>query len=462
MNASPPPSSTSSSSSTHSIPPPPSTPPDTYESHVSLISHLRSVGSLSPLRAARQAFAKQHPLSESDWQQWLSDENNLATTIPTRLSLLPLHALATQDFLSIPLFVAHLRLAISLHADNALETHAVTSIFSFAKSRGALQHPDADALISTYGPFCKRVNIDVPIADNRACATFEKRLENGDAMAYLSYVSYAETISDTCGVCAYERMVGKYFNWEVGWRAYVEFLVRRRRHMAREVAERGCRNLTEWGYGWGVRVRMAGEEKDDGENLKSLLKRAVFLPEVARAAWAACEEIGGDVREDVWKWWGLGRADLEEEKWALVAVLGAGVLVGGGCRKEGIEIMEGVVERWGGEARWWIGYARVLERGGGGGIREVFERGVAAVGVGEVAAVRGGWEMWEIGQGGGIGGRLEVVERVVGKREGERGGVWAPKRERAGARGGGEEEEATRGGGGGEEGDGEEGKGCGR
>lgn len=256
-------------------------------------------------------------------------------------------------------------------------------------------------------------------------------------MAYLSYVSYAETISDTCGVCAYERMVGKYFNWEVGWRAYVEFLVRRRRHMAREVAERGCRNLTEWGYGWGVRVRMAGEEKDDGEILKSLLKRAVFLPEVARAAWAACEEIGGDVREDVWKWWGLGRADLEEEKWALVAVLGAGVLVGGGCRKEGIEIMEGVVERWGGEARWWIGYARVLERGGGGGIREVFERGVAAVGVGEVAAVRGGWEMWEIGQGGGIGGRLEVVERVVGKREGERGGVWAPKRERAGARGGG-------------------------
>ncbi|XP_046344381.2 squamous cell carcinoma antigen recognized by T-cells 3-like isoform X2 [Haliotis rufescens] len=86
--------------------------PYIYDLHTQLITTLRQAGELEQLRQAREKMSEIFPLSEELWLAWLRDEVPLATAEGDRSKMEKLFKQATEDYLSISVWLEYVQYAI--------------------------------------------------------------------------------------------------------------------------------------------------------------------------------------------------------------------------------------------------------------------------------------------------------------------------------------------------------------
>ncbi|KAF9920650.1 Splicing factor [Linnemannia zychae] len=86
--------------------------PNQYETHIQLISVLKSTDMFEELRQARKAMNRIYPLSEDLWMDWINDEANMATSEAEKRQILTLYQKATSEYLSIKIWKSYVEYAL--------------------------------------------------------------------------------------------------------------------------------------------------------------------------------------------------------------------------------------------------------------------------------------------------------------------------------------------------------------
>lgn len=82
-----------------------------------MIRNLRLNQDFDALKQARLEFAKELPLEQEVWLEWLSDEKQLVTTVTEKIGVVELYCTAVKDYNSIDIWVDFLEYLIQEYQD---------------------------------------------------------------------------------------------------------------------------------------------------------------------------------------------------------------------------------------------------------------------------------------------------------------------------------------------------------
>ncbi|KAJ2996767.1 Squamous cell carcinoma antigen recognized by T-cells 3 [Globomyces sp. JEL0801] len=82
--------------------------PYDYDSHVQLITGLRSQFDLDASNAAREAMSLAFPLTEKMWKDWIDDTKQIASTPEEKMSVIDLYKRALLDYISIDIYTDYI------------------------------------------------------------------------------------------------------------------------------------------------------------------------------------------------------------------------------------------------------------------------------------------------------------------------------------------------------------------
>lgn len=415
---------------------------DSFENHVALINALRQRGNLDDLRNARQSFFSSHSLPESVWQQWLTDEQQLASTEVEQAKLLHLAHQAVFDCPTVT--ICSLRLKYNLSLSDAGHPDAdVMSAIQDALWLGATAHfTEAHMLWEEYASFFLKAGVSSCLLDAHTtdeangCRIFERRLEEEKEVLsqhsddhtlsiYLSYASYAASVNSLSAVSVYERCVQYLPSNYTAWSSYYAFCVDladsdRRFFVARRAARSCPENLLFW-------ARLTSEIKNASirfvdnklQTLTSVVERArqyvyrsADLRDASRfcmSVWTIFHELGAPAEAlEIVKSSLLFNVHATVE-WASSLCYAATVCMMHKYTDDCKLLFEQVVAMKGVEARWWLAYAACLERFEPESIPDVFNRAIVCSREEiSVDILKDAWLAFEIKQG-----KERVTEKVV-------------------------------------------------
>lgn len=96
--------------------------PYSYDDYIQLIKLLMSTGELEELRTSREKFSERFPLASSLWLEWISDEQRMASTVEEKMSIIELFERATQDYVSVDVWLEYCQFMMSLmELENGIE-----------------------------------------------------------------------------------------------------------------------------------------------------------------------------------------------------------------------------------------------------------------------------------------------------------------------------------------------------
>ncbi|KAL6048505.1 Splicing factor [Balamuthia mandrillaris] len=121
--------------------------PYNYEAHIQLISALRLMGQIEPLRAAREKMSSLFPLPQEEWEQWIQDEQGLATSRFGQEQVIGLFERALADYQSVKLWEEYGRYVAQLPDTNP---ERVRQVFEEGLTRVGLHIPLAHQLWKAY------------------------------------------------------------------------------------------------------------------------------------------------------------------------------------------------------------------------------------------------------------------------------------------------------------------------
>ncbi len=108
--------------------------PRDYNAHLAACAALRAAGMLVELRKAREAFAREFPLTPALWTAWVQDEVAARGTSKrgARLAVADLYARATADYFDAALWTARLKHERGMLADGVVAVDRVRAVFKAA------------------------------------------------------------------------------------------------------------------------------------------------------------------------------------------------------------------------------------------------------------------------------------------------------------------------------------------
>lgn len=435
--------SDSAASSSSSLPDAPSNIPalrgavretGSYTAHEQLLSALVQTGDLPEIRTAREQFAHAYPLSPTIWTEWISDEARIAVTDAEKLSVLDLYESAVKDYLSIPLHHARLQYAITLCQNGAILPDKVAEAFGDSERRGACAHfTESQSLWECYERFVqnedhanlhreqyKPLKNDGSIHETE-CAVFEKRLQDAiDSsadqeqtagiisqdveMAFLSYASHAQSISERTAVSVYERAITMAFFHPGIWRAYIDFIQTKfDNNCLRDVCLRATRNIPHHIFTW-AKLLQAVSSTEQLVDLLSKAKKYIMVSNdlsgaqrMTRDAWTVFAMLGGPESAHQIVQESLEFCVPDSVEWASACVHIANVLCSLNRVDEAAQVMEQVVKVRALEGRWWLSYVELVQRySSKSGLVDIFERAMKAVQAAEVGPIEAAWESFVV------------------------------------------------------------------
>lgn len=87
----------------------------TYEVLLELLKAYRTLGDLPKLRATRQQFHRNFPLSHDLWVEWFEDEKQLAQTLEEKAEVVSLLQKAALDYFSVDIYVKKIEYMLAVN-----------------------------------------------------------------------------------------------------------------------------------------------------------------------------------------------------------------------------------------------------------------------------------------------------------------------------------------------------------
>lgn len=405
-----------------------------FADHIALVDALYKRDDLDALRKARKSFARSHPLPESIWLQWISDEQQLAVTLEEQTNLLDLASQAVFDCPTVALCNLRLKLNASLCETHHPKANLATA-FNDALWLGAAAHfTEGHSIWKDYCPAHSPENIppqpplDVHDSDQaRECRIFEERLKaalneeyssNEDYIVsvFLSYASYATQVDIHSAISIYERCVQLYKVNHMVWSAYCNFCVSsadsdRRYYTARRAARACSDNLKMWTFVTREMVnatsRFVPNRLQALDELIDTVRPFVMRSDKLREAshlcisiWTVFQALGAP-KEAL----SLVKSTLPfnvsgTTEWASALCFAAGVCMKNTYRDDSANLFEQVVAERGQEARWWLAYAACIGQLAPDAAADIFSRASVAVSEGVyVDIIEDSWLAFEVKRG---------------------------------------------------------------
>lgn len=384
-----------------------------FEDYIALVDALYKRDDLDALRKARKSFARSHPLPESIWLQWISDEQQLAVTLEEQTNLLDLATQAVFDCPTVALCDLRLKINASLSETHHPKANVVTA-FNDALWLGAAAHfIEGHTIWKEYCPahspgnVSPRPPLDVHDSDQaRECQIFEERLKtasNEESLSnedyivsvFLSYASYAAHVDIHSAISVYERCVQLYKGNHTVWFAYYNFCVSsadpdRRYYTARRAARACPDNIKMWNCMTcdmvNATTRFIPNQLQALNELIDTVRPFVMRSNKLREAshlcisiWTVFQALGAP-KEAL----SLVKSTLSfnvsgTTEWASALSFAATVCMENTYRDDSAHLFEQVIVERGQEARWWLAYAACIGQLAPDAAADIFSRASVAV-----------------------------------------------------------------------------------
>lgn len=428
-----------------------------FNDHLALLQALSKRDDLDAFRKARESFSRSHPLPESEWIEWVSDEEQLANTAEEQAYVLDLASRAVFDCPTVS--VCNLRLQINASLSEVGHPKAnVLAAFKDALWVGAAAHFKEGHHLwkeycSSHPPqdVSPRPPLDSDSSDQvKECRIFESRLDtalskdsvsNEDYVVsvFLSYASYATHTNIYSAVSIYERCVQMYKSNQSVWSAYYSFCTSvadadRRYYTARRAARACSTNLKMWSLM--TREIVHATPRFISDRLQTLTEvidvvRPIVMhsnelkdaSHLCTSIWTVFQCLGGP-KESL----NLAKSALSfnvsgTTEWASALSFAATVCMECNYRDDGMQLFEQVIAERGQEARWWLAYANCTSKFESDAAAKIFARASTLVSDGIcVDLIEDAWLAHEVSYGKErFSERISNVLRVMEERRARSG-----------------------------------------
>lgn len=135
----------------------------TYDAHWDLVKALRKAGDLNGLEAARRAMAMKFPLPPEVWLEWAEDQ----LQVGNRTAALEILGQAAKDYLSVPVLLRHLDVAMHAYSHQELPREKVVELFESAITTAGLELRRGAEIWRKYRSFATQENTDSVLSEKQ-------------------------------------------------------------------------------------------------------------------------------------------------------------------------------------------------------------------------------------------------------------------------------------------------------